>query len=399
MTMKERMRTALRGKPTDRIPWVPRLDLWYRANQRAGTLPPAYRDATLPEIADELGAGLHAVVPNFRDLRDPSDDVDRALGIYNLHTMPYRTVLKGVERIAQVVGDRTTVTYHTPVGDLQTKVLYDEEMRRAGITITHILEYAIKDVQDYEAVGYLFERARVVPNEEGYRAFAEDVGDRGLAVAFVSLAASPMHLLQRELTPVERFCYELYDHPMELARCAERIGTYFDRVFEVVAECPAEVIFLGANYDARITHPPFFSEHIAPYLRRLSEQCHRRGKFLLTHTDGENRGLLGLYLKSGVDIADSVCPAPMTSLTLKEVRDQFQGQITIWGGIPSVALLRESMSDEVFTSYLSRFFEELGAADHLILGISDTTPPAAEFERLQEIGRRVEALGAVCPLV
>lgn len=397
MTMKERMLATLRGAPTDRIPWVPRLDLWYRANRRAGTLPPAYWDATLPEIAHALGAGLHAVVPNFRDLRDPSDDVDRALGIYNLHTMPYCTILEKVERTVRVEGDMTTVTYHTPVGDVRTRVLYDEGMRKAGITITHILEYAIKEVRDYEVVGYLFEHARVLPNEAGYRAFSEHGGDQGLAVAFVSLAASPMHLLQRELMPVERFCYELYDHPAELAQCAERIGTYFERVFEVVVECPAEVIFLGANYDARITHPPFFEEYLSPYLRRLSEQCHRRGKFLLTHTDGENRGLLDLYLKSGVDIADSVCPAPMTSLTLKEVRDRFRGQITIWGGVPSVALLRESMSDEVFASYMDRFFTELGAGDHLILGISDTTPPAAEFERLQEIGRRIEAFGAICP--
>ena len=54
MTWKERMLSAIRGEPTDRIPWVPRLDLWYRANRRAGTLPAQYADADLMDIVDDL---------------------------------------------------------------------------------------------------------------------------------------------------------------------------------------------------------------------------------------------------------------------------------------------------------------------------------------------------------
>jgi hypothetical protein len=43
------------------------------------------------------------------------------------------------------------------------------------------------------------------------------------------------------------------------------------------------------------------------------------------------------------------------------------------------------------------FFAELGTGDHLILGISDTTPPAADYARLKEIARRAEAFGPVRP--
>ena len=31
MTHRERMLAALRGEPSDRLPWIPRLDLWYSA--------------------------------------------------------------------------------------------------------------------------------------------------------------------------------------------------------------------------------------------------------------------------------------------------------------------------------------------------------------------------------
>ena len=120
MNHKAGMLAAIRGEPTDCIPWAPRLDLWYKANARAGTLPEEHRNSSLVEIVDELGMGLHAVVPDFRDLRGVEDDVDRGLGIYNLKSMPYRTVLENVARSVRVEGDRTFVEYATPAGPVRT---------------------------------------------------------------------------------------------------------------------------------------------------------------------------------------------------------------------------------------------------------------------------------------
>ncbi len=395
MTPKERMLRAIRGEPTDRIPWAPRLDLWYKANRRAGTLPEKYRNASLQELTDDLGMGFHAVIPDFRDLHSPQDDIDRALGIYNLHTMPCRTVLENVSRKVRVSGDRTFVEYVTPLGSVNTTVLYDEGMRNAGITITHVETHAFKGVEDYAPLGYLFENARVEPNAEGYEAFAAGVAERGIAVGYITGAASPMHFILRELMPLELFFYEMYDHPDELAHLAQQVGVYYDRLPAVAASSPAEVLLLGANYDASVTYPPFFAEHIAPTLRSFADMLHQRGKYLLTHTDGENTGLLEHYVDSHIDVADSVCPAPMTKLTFKEVRDVFAGRITIMGGIPSVSLLPESMSDAEFEKFLDGFFEDIGRGDHLILGISDTTPPAADFDRILKIGKRVDAFGPV----
>ncbi|HUU44060.1 MAG TPA: hypothetical protein VMX57_09780, partial [Planctomycetota bacterium] len=221
--MKERMLAAIRGQPTDRIPWAPRIDLWYKANRRAGTLPAKYRNASLADLTDDLGMGFHAVIPDYRDLRTPLDDVDRALGIYNIHTMPCRTVLENVRRNVRVDGDRTHVEYVTPAGKITTTFVYTDAMRRAGVTITHVEEYAFKDARDYEALGYLFENLRVASNDDGYTAFASRVGGRGLAVGYVSAAASPLHLVQRELMPLDTFFYEMHDRPDELARLAGRI--------------------------------------------------------------------------------------------------------------------------------------------------------------------------------
>lgn len=389
------MLAAIRGEPCDALPWAPRLDLWYNANKRANTLPAKYKDASLIEIADDMDVGFHAVVPQFRDLRNPEDDIDRALGVYNLHTMPYRTVFENMRRNVTIDGDRTIVEYETKAGKISTAVLYDESMRKAGISITHITEHAIKNVNDYKVVGDLFANARVEPNYEGYKAFAEHVGSRGLAIGFISLAASPMHLIQRELAKLETFFYHSADHTDELAELAEQIGLYWQRVLDVVANSPAEVIFLGANYDASVTYPPFFAEHITGWLKKFAATLHSKGKYLLTHTDGENTGLLGEYVDSQIDIADSICPKPMTKLSFKDVRDFFDGKITIMGGIPSISLSEESMSEGEFDKFSGNFFEEIEKGDHLILGISDTTPPGAKFERIEKITQLVKNFGPI----
>ncbi len=393
--MKQQMLAVLEGRPTDRIPWVPRLDLWYRANQRSGTLPDRYRRATLMEMVDDLGWGYHGVVPDFQDLRSAEDDVHRALGILNLHRMPAHTVFEGIDYRVTRAGDRTIVEYRTPVGALTTVTVYDDRMRAAGITISHVERYAFHGPEDYAPLEYLFRRARVVPNYEGYAAEAERIGDRGFVVAYVSAAASPTHFLQRDVMPLETFFFELHDRPDEVRSLAEAIGGYWREMLATAAACPAEVFLLGANYDSAIQHPRFFAEHIRPGLAEFAAVLHGQGKYLLTHTDGENRGLLGHYVASNMDIADSVCPAPMTKLTIGQVREAFAGRITIMGGIPSVALVKDSMTDAQFERYLDEFFAQIGRGDHLILGVSDTTPPAADFQRLRTIADRVETFGPV----
>ncbi len=389
MTHKQRMLAACRGEVPDRIPWVPRLDLWYKAQVQAGTLPERYRGKSLREITEEMGVGYHAVVPDFRDLRSPEDDVDRCLGIYRLRTMPVETHLRGVDREVRTEGDATRVTYHTPKGSLTCAFRYTEEMRRAGATITWIEEHVLKGPEDLPALEYLFANLEVVRRYDQYRTWQAWVGESGIAAAYGNSGASPLHHVLHDLMEPMALFLALHDYPDRLRGLTESMERWFRELVLALVESPAEVVFLGANYDEVITYPPLFEEHILPWLADAAEQAHRHGKLLLTHTDGENQRLLPLYRRAGFDIADSLCPAPMTKLTLAESIAELPG-VTIWGGLPSIAMLEDSLSDGDFARLVEETVELARGRSHLILGIADTTPAAAKWERIAAVTEAVQ---------
>jgi len=398
MTYRERMLATLAGRPTDCLPFVPRLDLWYKSNKYRGTLPDQYRNASLLDIAEDLDIGYHAVVPDYQTFDDPLDVVDRALGMWRVKHMPFRTALNGIQRNISYDGDFTSVEYLTPVGKIRTKMLYNESMRSAGITLSHVVEKALKTVDDYEALGYIYEHADPRPYYEGLAQFKEEIGERGLIGGIATMGASPMHEILHELMTYEEFVYAYYDNQDELQRLASRMSAYHHKTIELAIASPADFIHVGTNYDLQITWPDFMAEHVAPHLASTAEKIHAAGKLLLTHTDGENTNLLPYFVAGHIDIADSVCPAPLTMLTLKQVRDAFKGSgITIWGGVASVAVLENSMSDREFDAYLDQLLSDIGDGDRLILSIADTAPPDMKFSRLERIAKLAKEFGPVRP--
>ena len=398
MTHKERFIKTVRGESTDALPFVPRLDIWYDANRAAGTLPEKYKHASLIELTDDLGLGFHSIVPRFRDFyNEDTGAADIGLGIYRYRALPYTVTLNGAERkIEYLPGGVTRVGYSTPRGKIETAVRYDERMRADGASLSVTLERAVKSPADYGALAYIFENAEVKPDYGYFETYMnETVGGRGIAAACASVFCSPMYYLLKELVPFELFFTELYDDPSGLENLASSLARYCRKIFDVTAGCPAEVILSGANYDAAITAPPFFSKYIAPELKRQSEILHGTGKFLATHADGENSGLYEQYRGCGVDIADSVCPFPMTRHTLKEARGLLGENVTVWGGLPSVCVLEGSMGDYEFEAFLNKTMEELGSGERLVLSIADTAPPGMKFERLLKIIEKTREFGPV----
>ena len=146
---------------------------------------------------------------------------------------------------------------------------------------------------------------------------------------------------------------------------------------------------LGANYDDSLTYPKFYRRHILPHLKAYAAELHGRGKFLMTHTDGESRRLLPLYLETEFDVADSVCPHPMTSVTFEGFMEAFAGRITLMGGIPAVLLCPGSSTMDDCRRYMDRVLDQYGRSPRLILGVSDMVTADADWDRLLYVTERI----------
>lgn len=396
MTIKDAMIHAARGNSLPYLPFVPRMDIWYLSNKYLNNLPSTYKDAPLRDILDGLGIGYHYMIPDFSDLDEPGDyDIHHSLGFYTFKTCPYRVKLHNVTFETRYGQGSALTTYATPFGNLTIESVMDESVRKSGATAPFIRKYPVRGIDDLKAAGYIYENAEVVPFYDGYREMADHVGGRGVVTAFHSFGASPMHFILRVLMGLEHFYYTLFDHREELLELAEKVSVFYHAAFKAAVDSPADIIMSGTNFNTIVTPPYFFEEFIREDMKRRADYCERKGKLLAAHPDGENRGLLELYVRSGMHVADSICPSPMTTLSLKETREVLGGEVAIFGGLPSICVLKESMNDYDFEKLLDETLEDIGSGRRVVLSLSDTTPPAAQLDRIWAIRRKAEEFGPV----
>ena len=396
MSHKQEMLAAIRGEAHPRMPYAPRIDLWFNANQKRGTLPARFRDCQHhDEVSRRMGWAIHRVILEFQGHGDDAI-LDRPLGVYRAPSQGFHTLLPpSVQREVSREGDLVKLAYHTPAGKITAAFLYSDEMRGSGITIPWIKEHALKGPADFGPLCHIFANLIIQPDHQGYLDWAAPVGEDGLTAVYATTAASPMHHIMKVLTDATEFYYLYRDYPSQMRELAEAIGIYFDQVFAEAARVPADLIMIGANVDDTITFPPFFQEHILPWQQRAAEVLHGAGKLMVCHTDGENQGLIDYIAESGLDLADSVCPAPMTKVPMDVYQDKWGSRMAIQGGIPSNLVLPQATEEEPFRAYLDNLFKVVAPGSRLILGVADAVPPDADFARLEYIGERLARQGGL----
>jgi len=291
-------------------------------------------------------------------------------------------------------GGLQVVEYHTPRGMVKTVGGHTEEMRKKGASLGWTREHIIQGPEDYGPVAYIFENMRVYPQYEGAEAYAAELGEEGVVAAGgASLGASPMHHIQKEFFDQTRFFFEYKDNYSKLEALAKSVELYFEKALGVIANSPAEVVLWGANYDETITWPPYFKKEILPWLKKASEALKAQGKIVATHADGENQGLMDLIHDSGVEVAESITPFPMTKVRIEEYYARWKDKITLMGCIPECLLLKETASSEELDQFMDNLFRGCKPGERLILGVADSIPPNADFERLERIAERIEKQG------
>ncbi|MBN2131636.1 MAG: hypothetical protein JW741_19210, partial [Sedimentisphaerales bacterium] len=216
MNHRRRMLEVLQGHTPQGLLFVPRLDIWCNRNKARGTLPAGCEHLTLPEIAAKLGVGFHSVVPDFLRTAPPEDLYHRALGFYNNPEFPYRVDFSRVDFDVDTTDTHLQVAYRTRAGCITTRCAWGQSLLDSGVSIPDILEHAVKTPDDYLALADILSNVFIHPTPAAYEHYHARIGDTGLAVAFLSLACSPMQHILRDLRKFEAFCLDLYDCPAQM---------------------------------------------------------------------------------------------------------------------------------------------------------------------------------------
>ena len=366
MTHRERQLAIMEGCPPDRIPWVPRLLLWYNAHNKAGTLPEKYQGWELRDIERDLGMGTPARVGR-------------------VHT----TRLDNVEVVITQKDGATLTDYHTPVGTVSTLYRTSDVLEEADIQGRQI-EYMIKSVEDYQVVEYIIEHTEIIPRYDYYLAYEAVIGEDG--VPMVALGDHPMDEIMRDLIGWNRAYFELHDHPDEMEHLYHLLAEHTMEMVKVAARSPAKLVAHGSHFDSQMTSPPLFAKYWVPYFQEASQILHEGGKVLTCHADSDISLLLELIVEAGFDMAECFVTAPMVPLTLDRAREVWGNRVIIFGGLPSV-LLSEPYTDEDLENYMKYLFRTIAPGDAFILGVADNVMPEAKFERIVRVGELVEEYG------
>lgn len=365
-THRERIMAAMRKQPADCLPWGLRIDYWYKAHAKAGTLPEKYRDCSIWDITRDTGAGIQAH-----------------------HGRMHREVLRNVEVVTREQGREKITDYITPVGAVSTKMVLTETFEKTD-TRPYEKEKMFKRVEDYPVIEYIVENTDIVPAYEQFVNLDKLVGDDGVVIARMDL--SPMHRIMRDFMGYERFFYELHDNPDKVDHLFGVLLDQGRKIARVAADSPADIVHSDSNLVDAIHTPKIFERYFVPWFQELSELLHSKGKILQCHTDGELRRLLPLFTKTGIDVAEAFSPPPMTLCTATDLKKAWGDRITIWGGI-ATQLLADPYTDEEFEDYVVSLFKEIAPGYNFIVGVGDNVPVAAKFDRLKRVTELIDKYG------
>ena len=367
MTNRERLMTIMEGRSPDQIPWIPRMQVWYTAHQRSGTIPKPYQDYSLRDLEKALGMGTPA--RNGRIFRTEMDDV---------------------ETISHQEGRDTITEYITPVGTVSSRTRYSQELSGVGLGGMEI-EHLIKDPEDYPVVEFMITHTRYIPTYEEYLDYDGEIGEDG--VPMTHGGDCPFHHFLQKLVGYNHAYFHLRDYPDRVNHLLE-VMTEMDRetVWPLIVDSPAPLILHGVHFDSQITPPPLFAQYIQPYYQEFSELLHARGKTLCMHADNDTRLLLDLVKASGFDMAETFTTAPMVTCTLSDARRVWGTDVIIWGGVPSV-ILEGSFPEAEFEAYMKDLFRTIAPGDAFILGVADNVMPRAKLDRILRISEMAATWG------
>ncbi len=350
---------VFRGEDPAGVLWQPRLEYWYAVNNRRGTLPKDLSEASLLDVYDYCRASVRYFT--------------KPLGVR------YRNV-QVTERWEDE--KRLRRTWETPVGTL-AEVIHHDEWRLSG----HHSEYKLKTPHDFKVLEFILLDEEWYWDQQAYQQDLERIGTRGCPQFY--FRRSPIQGLFIEHLGLEASVYLMHDQPELIQHYVEVAAAADDAMYELLAQCPVQILNLGENVDAFIDPPPIWRRHLAPYYNRRVDELRAAGKFVHIHVDGTLKPLLRHLRDCPWDGIEAATPLPQGDVSLEEIKDALADLILL-DGLPALYFLPDHYPAQRLVECVHQVVDLF--YPRLILGISDEIPPDGDIERVRLVGELVGEL-------
>ncbi len=367
MHTRQRLLAVLAGRAPDRVPWVPRLLLWYNARRATGTLPPEWEELSLREVERALGCGTPARDGQVAQRRYESVTVERRLE-------------DGLE----------VLSYHTPVGSVR-QVSHSSETLRGLDMGGRVMEPLLKGPDDYAVWEWVTEHTYWDATYDAYRAYDAEIGEDGLPM--VSAGDAPFHWFLLDGAGYEDGYLQLQDYRREVEHLlAVMTEVERDRLWPVLEASPARLLLHGVHHSSSYTPPRMYERYILPYYQAFNPRMQSAGKAVALHADNDTSRIATLIEQAGYDMVECFVTAPMVPFTLKQARETWGTRVIIWGGLPSL-LLSPSVPEDEFRAEVHHVLDVVAPGDAFILGVADNVMPDSLIERVAWVSDLLEERG------
>ena len=361
------MNAILSGDPPDRIPWIPRIELWYRARELAGDLPEQWQGCSLREVERQLFGATTA----------------RGGSVFE----------KSLDEIEVVTSDDAwtiTTEYKTPEGSVRMVQRTSEELKRMGLP-GRVEEELLKGPKDYKVWEYVVKHTKWTNCYDSFTEYDNNIGPEGLPM--VPIGDVPFHEFVQMLAGYNNAFYQIADYPDEVEHLLGVIEeVQSERMWPIAAGSPARLMLLGHHLSSQFTPPQYFEKYIIPYCKRLIPLLHDAGKKVAMHADNDTTQIATHLERAGWDMLECFVTEPMVPMTLNHARRVWDNRMILWGGIPS-AILAPSYPLESFKTYVRNALKAISPGDAFILGVADNVMPDSDIDRIRWITEFVDSNG------
>ncbi len=385
-SMRQRVLAVLRNEMPPRLPFITRLEAWYKSHTRADAMPARFRGLTLDQLHAAVGVGrLKFSSPLAFRLRGV--DVQATFNGEE-HYGAHEPVVENFPGMWDIVptdrAGETVTELITPRGRLTLRHKLLPENVQTG-TDPYLVTHLLQSDEDFAVAEYMIENAELLPQHAKIRSDEAEVGENGLVVPLLYRVPFQQVLLEY-LGEVPLF-RALHERLGLVRRLLGLLDTQMMQIIDSVASLEVPYVEFPDNLHGPMTSPALFQQYCLPAYQTYCESLHRQGKRVGSHTDGNMRPLLRLMPETGLDICESFSPSPLTPCTLEEAWDAWKNGPRIWGGIPS-PILEDRFKHADFRSYMARL---LALVDRpAILGIVDLFMHHNSMERVMEMAAWIE---------